>query len=478
MNSIKEVLNDTLNRDLKQIIISKARAKNQYIKIKIRPTIQGKRLVFHVEKFTQTQAFHENLNRDKCIGTIEDYALDFQQIQIFTDTFNYSILISKKGKVTVNKKRITEKTKPDEYEDKPDLSHNRKKNHILEEGFAIPFLVDLGIMTKDGKIVNSKQDKIRQINRFLEFIQDIVPELEEELVKKIELEEGEEPEKDKLLERVEKPEKDKELEIDGKREKGKELTIVDFGCGKSYLTFAIYYYLHVLKGLNVRIVGLDLKEDVIEKCNKLAKKYKYEKLKFIQGDAREVSPSTLGIDSEIQMVISLHACDTATDIAIGKAVSWNAKVIFAVPCCQKEVNQQIRNQALQPILKYGLLKERFSSLATDAIRGGYLEALGYKTQILEFIDMEHTPKNVLIRSIREGRINQAKMNEMKRFEEYLNIQPSISEILRGELGDEELADREIGNRELTNRESADRELVDIESSSRAESLEGEGGAKP
>ena len=450
MNSIEEVLNDTLNRDLKQIIISKARAKDQYIKIKIRPTIQGKRLVFHVEKFTQTQAFHDNLDRDKCIAAIEEYALDFRQMQIFTDTFNYSILVSKKGKVTVNRKKVVETFKPDKYEDKSDLSHNRKKNYILEEGFAIPFLVDLGVMTKEGKVVNSKQDKFRQINRFLEFIQDIVPELEE------------------------------------------ELTIVDFGCGKSYLTFAIYHYLHVLKRLNVRIVGIDLKEDVIEKCNKLAKKYKYEKLKFIQGDVREVSPSTLGIDSEIQMVISLHACDIATDIAIGKAVSWKAKAIFAVPCCQKEVNQQIKNKALQPLLKYGLLKERFSSLATDAIRGGYLEALGYKTQLLEFIDMEHTPKNVLIRSMKEGWIDTAKVNEIKRFEEYLNIQPSISKILREELADEksvdrelgnrelgngELGNRELGNRELGNRELVDRKLVDKEASSLAESLEGEGGVK-
>ena len=390
MDSIKEVLNHTLNKQLKQIIISNPRDKEKYIKIKIRPTMQGERLVFHVEKLTKTQAFHENLDKEGCITAIDDFSKAFGQIQVYTELFNTNILISKKGKVSIGKKKISsqaefiQNTEAMRLEEK--FSHNRKKKYILQEGVTIPFLVDLGVMTKEGKVVNSKADKFRQINRFLEFIQDVLLKLETD----------------------------------------KKMKVIDFGCGKSALTFAVYHYLHVIQGFDIDIVGIDLKEDVINKCNELAKKYGYEKLTFQKGDMIDFQLPT---ETTVDMVISLHACDTATDVALVKGIRWGAKIILAVPCCQTEVNQQIENQSLEPLLKYGLLKERFSSLATDGIRGGYLEAMGYKTQMLEFIDVEHTPKNLLIRGIKEGRESPEKLAKVQEFERWLNVKSTIGTLL-------------------------------------------------
>ena len=225
----------------------------------------------------------------------------------------------------------------------------------------VPFMVDLGVMTREGKVVASRYDKFRQINRFLEFIRDIIPKLP----------------------------------------KDREITILDFGCGKSYLTFAMYYYLRELEHLDVRIIGLDLKEDVIRHCSELAQSYGYEKLKFCQGDIAGFE----GVSS-VDMVVTLHACDTATDFALAKAVEWGAQVILSVPCCQHEVNRQIRNDILQPVLHYGILKERIAALITDGLRAELLESKGYETQLLEFIDMEHTPKNILIRAVRTGKFKE------------------------------------------------------------------------
>lgn len=278
---------------------------------------------------------------------------DFGQLEAESMDGKMTVLVSKKGKVTVKLK----KNKVECGADKPDMSHNRTKKYLLKEGIPVPFMIDLGVQTKEGQIVRSKYDKFKQINRYLEFVEDILPTL----VKK------------------------------------KTIHIIDFGCGKSYLTFALYYYLHELKKLDVQITGLDLKTDVINKCNELAESYGYEKLHFYQGDI-----STFEGGQEVDMVVTLHACDTATDYAIEKAISWGAEVIFTVPCCQHEVNKQIENEMLFPVLKYGLLKERMAALITDGIRANLLEKWGYDTQILEFIDMEHTPKNILIRAVKRS----------------------------------------------------------------------------
>ena len=271
------------------------------------------------------------------------------------------------------------------------MAHNRVKQYILKEGIPVPFLVDLGVMTSKGKIITQKYDKFRQINRFLEFIEDILPRLP----------------------------------------KDREVTILDFGCGKSYLTFAMYYYLKELKGYDVNIIGLDLKTDVIEKCNRLATDYGYKKLHFLQGDIADYE----GVSS-VDMVVTLHACDTATDYALAKAVEWGAQVILSVPCCQHELNRQIENEMLAPFLKYGILKERMAALLTDGIRANLLESKGYETQILEFIDMEHTPKNLLIRAVKTGKTKD--MKEIRASMEALCVRATLERLLypEGEVPDE------------------------------------------
>lgn len=260
--------------------------------------------------------------------------------------------------------------------------HNRKKHYILEEGIPVPFLIDLGVQTAEGRIVHARYDKFRQINRFLEFVQDILPQME----------------------------------------KGRELTILDFGCGKSYLTFALYYYLKILNGYDIRVIGLDLKEDVIARCNALAEKYGYDKLTFLTGDIADYE----GV-SKVDMVVTLHACDTATDYALEKALEWDAKVILSVPCCQHELNKQMENEILKPVLKYGLIKERIAALVTDALRAGRLEEAGYQVQILEFIDMEHTPKNLLIRAVHTGKKRDGEA--LKHMMKALHVQPSLEKLL-------------------------------------------------
>lgn len=377
MEEIKAVLAQCFTIDFISGTISNPREKGGIQKVKIRPMLVKDRLVFQLEAFQNNQAFHENLSVEEATEKVQEYMEQFKQLQIMTKKTNYTVLVSKKGKVTVQKKAVKGEVK------EVDLSHNRSKKYILEEGIKVPFLYDLGVQTEDGKIVKSRFDKFRQINRFLEFIEDILPQLS----------------------------------------KDKEVTILDFGCGKSYLTFAMYYYLHELKGYDIRIIGLDLKKDVIHFCNRLSEKYGYEKLQFLEGNISDYT----GVE-EVDMVVTLHACDTATDFALAKAVGWNAKGILSVPCCQHELNRQIQSDVLAPILKYGLIKERMAALITDALRAEYLEGEGYDAQILEFIDMEHTPKNILIRAVKTGK--KAKNQEaIRKCEEQLHVSPMLGRLL-------------------------------------------------
>ena len=352
MESLNNILKKSLNKEFLSAIISNPREKGGIVKIKIRPVEHKDNILYQCEEHRNNQVFHHNLNEEEAAGYIENAMQEFKQMQMETRKFRYQVLVSKKGKMTIQRRLQTGRFK------EIDLSHNRKKHYILEEGKAVPFLQDLGVMTKDGKIVASRYDKFRQINRFLEFIRDILPKLP----------------------------------------KDREITILDFGCGKSYLTFAMYYYLRELEGFDVNIIGLDLKEDVIRHCSELARSYGYDKLHFYQGDIAGYE----GVSS-VDMVVTLHACDTATDFALAKAVEWGAQVILSVPCCQHELNRQIRNEMLQPVMRYGILKERMAALITDGLRAELLESKGYETQLLEFIDMEHTPKNILIRAVKTGK---------------------------------------------------------------------------
>lgn len=352
MEELREKLMPFLSDRLCQITVSGPREKDGIFKIKIRPLLLKGELVFQKTAYKGTQVFHENLSGEELLEELlHEMQGNFRQLAAESLDGSLTVLVSKKGKVTAKYKE----NQKNAVKMRPELYHNRVKQYILKEGIPVPFLVDLGIQTREGAIVRAKYDKFKQINRYLEFVEDVLPIL--------------------------------------KREGA--IHIIDFGCGKSYLTFALYYYLHELQKLDVMITGLDLKTDVIHNCNRLAQSYGYDRLQFVQGDIKNFT----GAD-QVDMVVTLHACDTATDYAIEKAVGWGAKVIFTVPCCQHEVNGQIQNKLLRPVLKYGLLKERLSAILTDAIRANLLEEAGYDTQVLEFIDMEHTPKNILIRAVR------------------------------------------------------------------------------
>lgn len=372
MSDLQSLFTDCLNETLIRVILSNPSSKDGVIKICARPMLKNKSLLFQIEEYTKTQVFHKNLTAGdagsyltgKLSSDTSSQTASFKNALVETQSFTANVLVSKKGTITIKKKMNASAKQP-----KISLSHNRKKKYILEEGIPVPFLIDLGVMTQNGSIVNAHYDKFRQINRFLEYIEDILPSLPT----------------------------------------GRELRILDFGCGKSYLTFAIYYYLKVLKGYPVRITGLDLKEDVIRHCNELAVKYGYDKLEFLCGDIAYYDGC-----SQVDMVVTLHACDTATDYALAKAVGWGAKVILSVPCCQHELNKQMKNDLLSPVLHYGILKERMAALMTDGLRAQILEANGYRTQILEFIDMAHTPKNLLIRAVYNGHCtdNKAQIDEL------------------------------------------------------------------
>lgn len=372
MSDLQSLFTDCLNETLIRVILSNPSSKDGVIKICARPVLKNKSLLFQIEEYTKTQVFHKNLTAGdagsyltgKLSSDASSQTAEFKNALVETKSFTANVLVSKKGTITIKKKMNASTKQP-----KISLSHNRKKKYILEEGIPVPFLIDLGVMTQNGSIVNAHYDKFRQINRFLEYIEDILPSLPT----------------------------------------GRELRILDFGCGKSYLTFAIYYYLKVLKGYPVRITGLDLKEDVIRHCNELAVKYGYDKLEFLCGDIAYYDGC-----SQVDMVVTLHACDTATDYALAKAVGWGAKVILSVPCCQHELNKQMKNDLLSPVLHYGILKERMAALMTDGLRAQILEANGYRTQILEFIDMAHTPKKLLIRAVYNGHCadNKAQIDEL------------------------------------------------------------------
>lgn len=382
MEELSSRLSDFLSDRLYQIIISNPRSREQASKVKVRPVLLKGKINFQETITRGTQVFHENFTKEEIQERIIQYMQkEFRQLEAVSVDGRLTALVSKKGRITVKCTRQSEASKI-----LPDMSHNRAKQYLLQEGTPVPFLVDLGVQTGEGMIVRSRYDKFKQINRYLEFVEDILPTLDKE----------------------------------------ETVHIIDFGCGKSYLTFALYYYLHEVKGMDTMITGLDLKADVIEKCNRLAKSYGYEKLHFYQGDIRTFEGA-----EQVDMVVSLHACDTATDYAIKKALDWNAKVLFAVPCCQHEVNRQIDSELLQPVLKYGLLKERLSAILTDAVRANLLEKAGYDTQVLEFIDMEHTPKNILIRAVKKE--NPSKKDaSLENLTDSLRVETTLQKLMKDE----------------------------------------------
>lgn len=393
MNELISLLQETINPNLTQIILSNSRDPERASKAKIRPVIIKDEILFQETLYRGAQVFHENFTAEEMCLRIDEYMQNlFKQGEIKTLTEEVTILVSKKGKMTVKRKKKlnnqaeNNETTGNKVQNTAALQHNRTKQYILMDGQPVDFLVGLGVQTPDGKVTKNRYDKFRQINRYLEFIEDVLEELT----------------------------------------KDRTIRIIDFGCGKSYLTFAMYYYLHELQHKDIEVTGLDLKTDVIKHCNELAEKLHYDHLHFERGDI-----STYEGADAVDMVVSLHACDTATDFALEKAVKWGASVIMAVPCCQHEINKQIKSDVLQPVLKYGLIKERMSALITDALRANLLEQQGYETQILEFIDMEHTPKNLLIRAVkRKGMQPRKKRNDITEVTELLQLAPTLEHLLK------------------------------------------------
>lgn len=377
-NSIYEITDDNI---IKVVISNKLNKDIEYNKINIELKEKNNTEYYQVEKYTDKQVFHENIEKDMLNEKMLEF-IDgkYKQVGAWSEEYTYDLKISKKGKVFLGRKKSDNSKLVNK-------SHNREKNYILKEGMIIQPLIDLGVFTKEGKVVNSKYDKYKQINRFIEIIDDEI-----------------------------------------KKNNDKELTILDFGCGKSYLTFVLYYYFVEIKKINVKMIGLDLKADVIKKCNDIAKKYNYENLHFELGDINGYKYT-----DNVDMVITLHACDTATDYALYNAIKWNAKMIFSVPCCQHEFNSQMNSEDLSILTRYGIIKERVAALMTDAVRGNLLEAIGYKTQLLEFIDIAHSPKNILIRASK-SKISREKKesslievdNIMKEF----NLEPTLFNLLK------------------------------------------------
>ena len=376
-----QLLDICISDKLIDMVISgqKNKSEDKAVKVRIRPVILKNEIEYQVSEFVGRKVLHSNHSAADVKKKIIDYMTeDFKQAQINMTDAAATILSSKSKTLTCKYK------KAGQLKAQRDLSHNRTKKYIIQEGKPVAFMIDLGVMGQDGKIIRTRYDKFRQINRFLEYIEDILPKLDKE----------------------------------------RELTIIDFGCGKSYLTFAMYYYLKELKGYNIRIIGLDLKADVIEHCNELRTRYGYDKLDFYVGDI-----ATYKDVDKVDMVVTLHACDTATDYALAKAVKWGAEVILSVPCCQHEANRTIKSDILSPVMDYGILKERMAAIVTDAARAKLLTANGYDTQILEFIDMEHTPKNLLIRAVKSSKEDISAREKTKDMLEALNLELTIDKLI-------------------------------------------------
>ena len=378
MTELRDLISAIFENEIKKAVISKPTSKeNEYKKI----TISRMPKFFQIAKHTEKQVFHENVQFDDVASrAYELMGKDFLQFNAWGGDKEYYIT-DKNGKF-IFKTRGNANATP-----VAPVEHNRKKQYILQEGKVIEPLVDMGIFTKDGKVINAMYDKYKQINRLIEIIDDSV-----------------------------------------KQHDYKKLNIIDFGCGKSYLTFIVYYYLTEIKGIDATIIGLDLKKDVIEKCNKAAQKYGYKNLSFELGDINGYK-----CPFDVDMVITLHACDTATDFALYNAINWGAKMIFSVPCCQHELNAQIKTDNLSVLTRYGIIQERFSALLTDSIRGNLLEYCGYKTQLLEFIDFDHTPKNILIRAVLKNTnpksAKEKALAEVKNAMDEFNVEPTLYKLL-------------------------------------------------
>ncbi|MEL7657428.1 MAG: SAM-dependent methyltransferase [Bacillota bacterium] len=379
MDKFNELINEILeNQSLIKMIFSGLRKKaTPYQRIVVRPLLLQGQLCYQIEYHYEKKVTHENVNKEQCFKLCETFLADqFKQANLFCVDGDYQILAAKPDKPKIIKKPASKTL--------PSLDHNQQKQYILPDNEPCDFLVRLGVMDKSGKVIQKHYAKFRQINRFLEIVSDVLDYLPNST---------------------------------------DPLRIIDFGCGKAYLTFALYHYLKLKLKKNVEIIGLDLKTDVIDFCNHVAKDLHYDELQFLKGDIAEYTGK-----KKADMVVTLHACDTATDYALIKAVGWDASVILSVPCCQHELFRQISNDLHSPILKHGILNERFCAILTDGLRGLKLEECGYEVSMIEFTSLEHTSKNIIIRAVKTGKPSKTSGEEYQRLKEYWNVNPTIDQL--------------------------------------------------
>lgn len=378
-SEIVEIIKKTLEeKKLKKVVFSSA-LKGEVEKLNIKPVLIKDKVVYQLEEFRDNKAYHRNMEEREAFEYILSMSESFKNINFFSSTVELSMINN--GKKLHVKRKNLEENNGEILEIK---SHNREKKYLIPEGTPVPFLIDLGIMDRDGKVLKNSYSKFRQINRYLEFIRDVIDELQE------------------------------------KHNLGEKIKVVDFGSGKSYLTFVLYYYLKFIREMDVLVVGLDLKKDVMEHCAGLAEKYGFHEMKFIYGDIKDFNEL-----ESVDLVFSLHACNNATDYALQKGLEMNAKAILAVPCCHKEFNQKLSKvkessleNSLSLLTEHGILMEKFSSLLTEGFRAGVLEMCGYRSTVMEFIDTEHTPKNLLIKAISDRGMEK---NFIKKQEECLGL---------------------------------------------------------
>ena len=374
---------DAALSELTKCVLSQPIDKGGTAKVTIRPIASKAGRVYQTERIVSNKAYHQNLTENELLDVFSrEYDGRFRQALIVTETASEQYTLKTNGSY---KKTASSASVPRPAA----LSHDREKEYILKEGESIPALVDLGVFTPEFKIVRAKYDKYKQINRFIELVDD-------------------------------------ELSSFGRG----EITVLDFGCGKSYLTFILYYYFTVKKGIRANIIGYDLKEDVVENCNRIAEKYGYDGLEFVVADVTRDKLSQRDID----MIVTLHACDVATDYALDYAIKKGVKYIFSVPCCQHEINSQIkRGGELDIFLRHGIIKERMSALLTDSIRASVLEDMGYDVDMIEFIDFAHSPKNIMIRGRYTGRTGHENIGSARALCERYGVKQTLLELCSAEI---------------------------------------------
>lgn len=347
-------------------------------KVKFEPVNIKDKRCWQMEYIVDNKAMHKNIegNIRKLFENVLDKLQEgYKQCNIVGNN-ELTVLMNKKKQFTITGVKANDNCCVEP------AKHNKEKNYILKDGEFVEWLYELGVMDKNGKVHNKMQKKFRQINRFVEMLSDVEKNIPNDSV------------------------------------------IIDMGCGKSYLSFAAYHYFNEIKHKNITIRGYDLKRDVVENCNRLSERFGFDRLKFYCEDVANIENE----DKSIAMIITLHACDTATDYAIYHGIRWGCRVIMNVPCCQHELFHQMKNDDMGIMLRYGIIKERFSALMTDAIRAEILRLCGYKADIMEFIDMEHTPKNIMIRSVYTGRKSNDKTELDRLIKEY-NIMPTLYKLI-------------------------------------------------